>query len=308
MAVTNYFTVNGEIIGEETGGTQTDYLTDALGSVTATVNQSAAVVNTYRYKPYGGLLAKTGVGADPKFRWVGARGYRQTGKQFSDVYVRARHYSTGSAQWTTADPLKVPLGPANAYAYVFANPVSLADPSGHWPHYVNCPPDLVAKIDRLCSDIFFMGNQKQYLINRCITEASAKIGIQCGIITATRLKCMIRWCTTDGTLTCGPIPTPGGGTTFGRCPRFREWNWPWDDPADPLDELELNLVPPYGWTYATWLAGSGGQVTFLHELMHACRQAHNNSDKLRQCNDIQACCIFEVLRNNNDGHRCVNLI
>jgi hypothetical protein len=34
MPVTNYYTVNGEIIGEKTtGGSRVDYLTDALGSV-----------------------------------------------------------------------------------------------------------------------------------------------------------------------------------------------------------------------------------------------------------------------------------
>jgi hypothetical protein len=39
MLVTNYYTVNGEIIGEKTtGGSRVDYLTDALGSVMATVN------------------------------------------------------------------------------------------------------------------------------------------------------------------------------------------------------------------------------------------------------------------------------
>ena len=36
MAVTNYFTVDGQIQGEETGGTFTGYVPDALGSVTAT--------------------------------------------------------------------------------------------------------------------------------------------------------------------------------------------------------------------------------------------------------------------------------
>jgi hypothetical protein len=91
MAVTNYYSINGEIIGEKAAGIpRLDYLTDALGNVTATMNQVGAIVNTYRYKPYGGLLAKTGVGADPKFRWVGSQGYRQTGNKYADVYVRAR--------------------------------------------------------------------------------------------------------------------------------------------------------------------------------------------------------------------------
>jgi hypothetical protein len=65
MPVTNYHTVQGRILGESTSGVRTDYLTDALGSVTATVNSAQAVVNTYRYKPYGEQLAKTGSGTDP---------------------------------------------------------------------------------------------------------------------------------------------------------------------------------------------------------------------------------------------------
>src|SRR5579863_4200382 len=107
MPVTNYYTVNGALIGEKTvGGSRTDYLTDALGSVTATVNQSGQVVNTYRYKPYGAQLAKTGVGADPAFQWAGESGYRQTSKKYSDVYVRARHYDSRGGRWTTKDPLR----------------------------------------------------------------------------------------------------------------------------------------------------------------------------------------------------------
>jgi len=59
----SYYSVGGEIIGEKSGGVRTDYLTDALGSVTATVDQAGSVINRYTYKPYGALLAKTGVGA-----------------------------------------------------------------------------------------------------------------------------------------------------------------------------------------------------------------------------------------------------
>src|ERR1043165_5803734 len=106
MAVTNYYTVNGQIIGEKTaGGSRVDYLTDALGSVIGTVNQSAQVVNTYRYKPYGSQLAKTGAGSDPSFQWVGEQGYRPTAKKWSDIYVRARHHDTIQGRWTTKDPL-----------------------------------------------------------------------------------------------------------------------------------------------------------------------------------------------------------
>src|SRR5689334_5277974 len=102
MAVTKYYTMNGEIVGEKTGaGARVDYLTDALGSVTATLNQNAAVVNSYRFKPYGAQLAKTGVGTDPGFRWVGQQGYKQTGNKWSDVYFRARHHDSAQGRWTS---------------------------------------------------------------------------------------------------------------------------------------------------------------------------------------------------------------
>src|SRR5579871_1134124 len=124
MAVTNYYTVNGALIGEKTaGGSRTDYLTDALGSVTATVNQSGQVVNTYRYKPYGAQLAKTGIGADPAFQWVGAQGYRQTGKKYSDVYVRARHYDSRAGRWTSKDPMGFAGDNRNLYLYTGGNPI-----------------------------------------------------------------------------------------------------------------------------------------------------------------------------------------
>src|ERR1041385_418314 len=122
MPVTNYYTVGSEIIGEKaTGGSRVDYLTDMLGSVTATVNQSAQVVNTYRNKPYGAQLAKTGVGADPAFLWVGSHGHRQTSNKFSEDYVRARHYSINTGQWTTKDPIDLQ---GNGFNYVLSNPVT----------------------------------------------------------------------------------------------------------------------------------------------------------------------------------------
>src|SRR5580704_4952770 len=134
MAVTNYHTVNGEIIGETTTGSpRVDYLTDALGSVTATVNQGGSVVNTYRYTPFGSTLAKTGTGADPAFGWVGEQGYRPTGNKFSDFYVNARHYDEINGRWPTQDPLGFFGGVQNLYPYVQNAPTLLVDPSGLFP-------------------------------------------------------------------------------------------------------------------------------------------------------------------------------
>jgi RHS repeat-associated protein len=124
MATTNYYTVNGRIIGESTGGTRTGYLPDALGSVTATV-QNGAVVNTYRYKPYGEMLTKTGGGADPKYRWIGMYGSRYVSTDVS--YVRARHYDMNKSQWMSIDsawPYQ------SSYQYCDNSPVVFIDKSG----------------------------------------------------------------------------------------------------------------------------------------------------------------------------------
>lgn len=129
MGVTSYYSFGGEIIGEETGGTRRDYLTDALGSVTATVTGAGAIENTYRYKPYGEQLAKTGAGSDPRFTWIGTLGYRLSTLKFSDLYVRARHYSCRNGIWNTKDPNGYQDG-INRFLYVAANPILYIDPSG----------------------------------------------------------------------------------------------------------------------------------------------------------------------------------
>ena len=72
MPTTNYVTVNGMIIGESTGGVNRAYGLDALGSVVA-MYTGTSVENTYRYKLYDGLLAKTGTASDPSFLWNGGR-------------------------------------------------------------------------------------------------------------------------------------------------------------------------------------------------------------------------------------------
>ena len=74
MAVTTYYSVGGEIMAERSGSTRTDYTRDALGSVIGTKRVSGIInqpglTNTYRYKPYGERLSKTGNAPDPRFQW-----------------------------------------------------------------------------------------------------------------------------------------------------------------------------------------------------------------------------------------------
>ena len=121
---TSYYTLNGEILSESTGGVRLDYLTDALGSVTATLDQTTAATHRMRYKPYGANL----VGPTLKVGWCGTHGYRGTGlRTVNDFYVRARHYAPKMGQWTTRDPL---WPRERAYGYVGGRTTTTRDRLG----------------------------------------------------------------------------------------------------------------------------------------------------------------------------------
>ncbi len=126
MATTYYNTIDGSLLGQTTSGVRTDYMMDALGSVTGTT-VSGAVQNTYRYMPFGTLLSKTGTSSDPTFLWVGSQGYRATQRSYSDYYVRLRHVVAISGTWTSLDKF-CPF--ESGWGYANYNPTLSADPSG----------------------------------------------------------------------------------------------------------------------------------------------------------------------------------
>ena len=126
MAVTNYYTIDGQMIGYKDGGGRKDFLTDVLGSVTAEIDQ-AGTNRTFdgRYRPYGGDLWSSG--SRGSFGWDGTWGYRSTSLKNSSHYVRARHFAQTSGTWTTLDEL---WPRERAYVYVDDRAVCLIDPLG----------------------------------------------------------------------------------------------------------------------------------------------------------------------------------
>ncbi len=137
MAWKAYNTINGQIMGEVPdmpGVAATDYLTDALGSVVATVS-GGEILNTYRWSGYGQQVLKTGIGPDPKFLWIGGWGYRAGYVS----YVRNRHVSPQIAVWTSKDAL---WPQESAYAYVSGSAATLIDPLGLGPGCICDPPGL----------------------------------------------------------------------------------------------------------------------------------------------------------------------
>ena len=121
-----FYSVNGQMMGYESGGVKKDFLTDHLGSITAEIDQTQTRTFDTRYSAYGRNNWSTGTGCG--FGWVGSYGYRETGLFHMSHYVRARHYSYVTGGWSTVDPLW-PSQPA----YVYLCPVTCIDYSGEIP-------------------------------------------------------------------------------------------------------------------------------------------------------------------------------
>jgi RHS repeat-associated protein len=128
-------------------------LTDALGSPRLILNaKDGTVAQRIDYDPFGQVLLDTNPGFQP-FGFAGGIYDRDTGL----LHFGAREYDPHSGRWTTPDPAGFGSGDTNLYAYVFNDPVNLADPfglwSGIWPGYgpdwhhnrnggMNCPPEM----------------------------------------------------------------------------------------------------------------------------------------------------------------------
>lgn len=211
MGVTTYYSVGGEILGERAGATRRDYLRDALGSVTATkVTSETTLQNTYRYKPYGERLSKTGAADDPRFQWNGTSGYRETSISHSSSYVRARHYGHQEGRWTTVDP----LWPWTAsYDYARSMPTFLVDPSGlnpkmstHCAFCSNPSGNFGLNIGRaftaLCDALKSNKDSTQRCIQSCSKRTGVPIDIGCFSKFCAQGEVICQDCANDNPMTC----------------------------------------------------------------------------------------------------------
>jgi RHS repeat-associated protein len=119
-----YESINGRILSEMSSGSRSDYLADALGSVTVTADQSQNASAAYRYAAYGKRVSATP--PSQRFGWVGRSGYRLDSTSGLH-YIRARHYSSGVAAWTTVDAI---WPYETAYNYCHSQPLRYVDPQG----------------------------------------------------------------------------------------------------------------------------------------------------------------------------------
>jgi RHS repeat-associated protein len=118
-----FVVLDGEVVGEDLGGTLRDFVVDPLGSVVGHLNSSGAITNAFEFWPYG--ESSGGTRASGTFQWVGSEGY------YADpgtrTYIRAREYEQSIGSWLQLDLLWPDEQP---YGYVRGRAINAVDPTG----------------------------------------------------------------------------------------------------------------------------------------------------------------------------------
>ncbi len=122
----NYIYANGERIGRFTNANDMQYyLTDHLGSVLATIDQSGTVLNKTLYRPYGEIHAEA-ISNNDRHKYTGHERDEELGSQWD--YFGQRYYIPNGKIFTQTDPVRDPS--RTPYGYCAGNPMSNIDPDG----------------------------------------------------------------------------------------------------------------------------------------------------------------------------------
>jgi RHS repeat-associated protein len=126
---TYYYSVGGRLIGTWNGTNTNFLLTDLLGSVVATINNtagSAAVLGIQAYGPYGNKRYTAGIVKTNK----GFTGQYADDLTGFDYYV-ARYYDPVVGRFLSADTVEDNIHGMDPYEYVGGSPETKTDPTGH---------------------------------------------------------------------------------------------------------------------------------------------------------------------------------
>lgn len=110
------------------GTATTYYIEDFPGNVLGLVNSGNALVNQYKYKPYGADDGSPSPGVANTLQYAAREFDSETGLYYS----RARYYDRQLGRFVSEDPIGL-SGGINQYAYVGSDPVNANDPSGLIP-------------------------------------------------------------------------------------------------------------------------------------------------------------------------------
>ena len=111
------------------------YITDHVGTVHAVTDSSGAVIESYRYSPYGKVLdvfdengntiSQSAIGNRILFQG------REYDWDTGFYYFRARWYDPDTGRWLSKDPIGI-NGGLNQYVFCGNNPIMFIDPLGLW--------------------------------------------------------------------------------------------------------------------------------------------------------------------------------
>jgi len=195
-----YATVNGVLVEENRGGDVTTYVSDTLGSVVKTVDETGVVTSESSYWPYGEVRTSSGNNPSP-WGFVGTLGY------FADasarLYVRARMYGSGVCRWLTVDPIWPSQDP---YTYVAGRPLEYTDRTG-----LVCPQALIDDLkysQLLICGAFANGQIEKDVLDGILKCALAHMPARCKSFKPPNLDylpgCLKQFCNTDlaNSVTC----------------------------------------------------------------------------------------------------------
>ncbi|WNG62078.1 hypothetical protein F0U59_50780 [Archangium gephyra] len=128
--LTKYYYAGPLLVAKRDASGASWFHQDHLGSVRALSNQSGQKVASYDYSAFGATLASSSSVANS----LGYGGHEvdETGL----VYMNARYYDARLGRFISPDALVPSSGnpqALNRYAYVYNNPISNTDPTGHLP-------------------------------------------------------------------------------------------------------------------------------------------------------------------------------
>jgi RHS repeat-associated protein len=124
---------NGLASRVDAAGAKAYYNFDASANTVAMTGAGGAILNSYRYLPFGSLLTSTEALANP-FEFDGQEGVRVGGPALH--FMRARFYDSVAGRFMQMDPAGIEGG-LNLYTYAENTPINDSDPSGLKPTFAS---------------------------------------------------------------------------------------------------------------------------------------------------------------------------